>query len=219
MRQIYKRLQQPESTVPVLTFLDNSIIFQNEDIIHIFGTNLQDYKVLSSVGKKIYIIIRDKKKEDKDIYEANIEKTGHLPASGRGVGWSGLEKAYWGLYEGTDSTELKGPSVPPEGNLIHVAKFWGTITIEKKLPSGTKLEPPDITIPYELVEYGALSDWERSRGWIHPERRHPPQIERPPFDEFEEYITSNNKKVEPQSLIQNLFFGRKEKEKEMNTCG
>jgi hypothetical protein len=206
LRETYRLIQESEYKVPSLTFRTHDEDLPSDAIIHIFGTELNDYKSLSSVGKKIYVTIQTPTQREL-LFESTILITGYLPKANKGVGWTNLETGYWALHDGKLRAEYINPqSIPPESILKEKAFFWVSLRLENKCPEYLRLDPPAEVIPfYPIQSVGNLKMWKENHGWVHPDRTKPPTIEQIPFEILENYQSSSYK----QRAI--LLYGENEK--------
>lgn len=210
LRDVYKSLQKPEMKVPAVTLLKHDDLYLPEKaIIHIFGTNLDDFKSVNSVGDKIYVTIKEIETGREELFKANIFIAGYLPKEKPEIGWTTLEEGYWALHMG-EAPLLQEKNIPEESFLIDKAYFWTTIVLYSKLSSSSRLDPPREIIP--LVASATQINfqlWPQERGWVHPDRKKAPVIKEIPFAQLERYQPNAEERLQ-------LIYGDSNEETIMN---
>jgi hypothetical protein len=194
LREVYRAVQIVEEKVKAITLQTNSTMPLSKDsVVHIFGTDEQDYTAVSSVGKNIYVTVFDVDTKRETLYEANILKTGYLPLGNSDAKWTTLDEAYWALHSGT-TPRLIAKEVPKESILVGVSKFWTTIVLKKDLTSGARLDLPADRIEYEnFQQISKLDKLLQTTGWLHPDRERVPTIRRIPFEKMH---SNSNEKID-----------------------
>jgi hypothetical protein len=131
LQQLYEKGVQRKSVVELE---GNDVDRLEREVICIFGTETQDYEIVSKVGDKVFVSVYDSSTRKKYLYRAETVQTGLLSATNPDVRGISFSERRYAFTERREFPYLKSRQVPGR-DVLGKAHFFANIQITDYITS------------------------------------------------------------------------------------